>query len=225
MPPVPLLKAFAAGQGWGGQGEVHAQPGRGCHPAEAVVCGWIVSRLQAYVAHRLCCGFALNSWHFFSCLGPSQPGTLACTWVRPRRPCLPRAGPPQPFLEPQAPVVICAVGTVAQRMARTPYCAHGDPSGALPVWKHGNPPTPAPACHPVSWPSAAEEQGPRAASLPLGAPAWRPHLGTPVLAQVPPHPAWAAPSPRPPHLPSWSVKQVCLALWGSTRHSPAWARP
>lgn len=105
--PVALARACAAGAGgW------PPRPARkGLLPAQwrlRSVCGGIVSGLQAYAAHRLCCGFALHSWHFCSCLGPSRPVTLGCTWVRPSSQCLLGAGPSHSCkpcaLEPQASV-------------------------------------------------------------------------------------------------------------------------
>lgn len=54
---VPVAPAGSCAAGWsrGGQGGIHAQPGRGCRPAEPTVCGWIVSGLQALL--RLCPAF------------------------------------------------------------------------------------------------------------------------------------------------------------------------
>lgn len=102
----PVLLGGAGAGGW------PPRPARkGLSPAQRrlrSVCGGIVSGLQAYTAHRLCCGFALHSWHFCSCLGPSRPVTLGCTWVRPRSQRLLGAGPSHSCkpcaLEPQASV-------------------------------------------------------------------------------------------------------------------------
>lgn len=195
--------ACARGQGlccWaerGGQGGPHAWPGRGCRPAETVVCGWIVSGLQAYAAHRLCCGFALHSWHFCSCLGPSRPVTLGYTWVCPSQRLL-----------GSGPLHSCEPCALEPRASASPPCvrvhggdggsAHREPStdlgvSGLPVQKHVTPAlgTPSFLClGPVFWRNKAPGWW-----LFTGAPAWRPTvMVAPVLALC-----QGVPTRCPPH--------------------------